>query len=311
MRKWCALLVGVTIVVGCGGGSGAGGSGTSAVIPAASAPAATSSAASSPTPTSHTPTPSPSGTPAPTATPSQTAGPLPTATPLSVPAWNGKTLSTDYAVPVVNGQSGAFTPPYGDTPSGGQGPLGSTADGGKQTCAATMPNNYHVHVFIGIYVNGTELALPEGIGIIGEATPPPAEIIYATCFYYTHTHDQTGVFHIEYTNPNNTLITQPVFSVGDLFSIWGITVNAMQFGQFAGPVTVYTSGQIYRGGGNCSGNSPPAGTALGNGTTLESTLSLWAADPNAIPLYAHEVIWFFVGTGNPTSLPNVSFDEEC
>jgi hypothetical protein len=174
-----------------------------------------------------------------------------------------------------------------------------------------MSNNYHIHLFIGIYVNGTELALPEALGIVGAGTPPPSYILYATCFYYTHTHDQTGVLHVEYPNPNNTLLTQPVFATSDLFNIWGITVNSMQFGQFAGSVTVFTSGQIYRGGGNCSGNSPPAGTTLGNGTTLESTLTLWTGDPNTIPLYSHEVIWFYVGTGNPTALPNVGFDEEC
>lgn len=174
-----------------------------------------------------------------------------------------------------------------------------------------MSNNYHIHLFIGIYVNGTEVALPEGLGIVGFANPAPAYILYATCFYYTHTHDLTGVLHVEDPNPNNALITQPIHATGDLFNIWGITVNSMQFGQFTGALTVYTSGQIYRGGGNCSGNSPPAGTTLGNSITPESALTLWTGDPNQIPLYSHEVIWYFVGSGNPTSLPGVSFAEEC
>jgi hypothetical protein len=174
-----------------------------------------------------------------------------------------------------------------------------------------MSNNYHIHVFIGIYVNGSWLALPEGLGIVGFA-PSAQEIIYATCFYDTHTHDSTGVFHVEDPNTNNTLITQPIYSTADLFSIWGITVNSTQFGQFAGPVTVFTSGQTYRGGGNCDGNIPPAGTAINStGITPETDLTLWTGDPNAIPLYSHEVIWFYVGSGNPTSLPQVQFAEEC
>ncbi|HTU70022.1 MAG TPA: hypothetical protein VMF11_06840 [Candidatus Baltobacteraceae bacterium] len=238
------------------------------------------------------------------------ATPEPSATPAGVPSWNGKTISTVFSpTPVVNGTPDAFNPPYGDTPSGGQGPLGSTFDG--QTCEASMSNNYHIHVFIGIYVNGSELALPEGLGIPGSGNPPPDYINYGSCFYATHTHDSTGVFHVEYTNPNDVPITQPVFQTQDLFNIWGITVSPTQFGQFAGPVTVYTSGQVYRGGDDCSGTYPPAGTVTGNGTTPASDLSLWTGDPNAIPLYSHEVIWFFVGSGNPTSLPNVSFDEEC
>ena len=236
--------------------------------------------------------------------------PSPSPSPAGVPAWNGRTLYTSYSTPPdVNGVDGEFDPPTGDTPSGGQGPLGTTFDG--QTCEATMSNNYHIHVFIGIYVNGTELALPRGLGIYGGGSPPPDEIVYASCFFFTHTHDSTGVFHVEYPNPNNVPITQPVFQTQDLFNMWGITVSPTQFGQFAGPVTVYTSGQVYRGGSDCSGNIPPAGTVLGGPIVPETDLSLWTGDPNAIPLYSHEVIWYFVGSGNPDTLPQINFDEEC
>ncbi|HTV91423.1 MAG TPA: hypothetical protein VMG98_01770 [Verrucomicrobiae bacterium] len=242
--------------------------------------------------------------------PTPTASATPVSSPQSVPGWNGKTLYTNYSTPPsVNGTDGEFDPPYHDTPSGGQGPLGSTFD--NQTCAATMSNNYHIHVFIGIYVDGTELALPRGLGIYGGGNPPPDEIVYASCFYSTHTHDSTGVFHVEDPNPNNVPITQPIYATGDLFTIWGITVNSTQFGQFAGPVTVYTSGQVFRGGGDCSGNIPPSGTVLGGPIIPESDLSLWTGDPNAIPLYSHEVIWYLVGPNDPTSLPQINFDEEC
>jgi len=246
-------------------------------------------------------------------TPPPTSTPTPVSSPQGVPGWNGGTVDTDYSPsPVVNGTPDAFNPPYGDTATGGQGPLDSTFDNGNETCESSMSNNYHIHVFIGIYVNGSWLALPEGLGIVGFAdNPAPSYILYATCFYFTHTHDSTGVFHIEYTNPNGLPLTQPAFSTADLFNIWGITVNSTQFGPFGGPVTVYTSGQIYRGGGDCSGNSPPAGTQLGGSIVPESDLTLWTGDPNAIPLYSHEVIWFYVGSGNPTSLPQVQFAEEC
>lgn len=176
-----------------------------------------------------------------------------------------------------------------------------------------MSNNYHIHVFIGIYLNGQELALPRGLGIVANwgADGPPAEIVYASCFYYTHTHDSTGVFHVEDPNINNAPVTQSIYKTADLFNMWGITVNALQFGQFQGAVNVYTSGQVYRGGGDCSGTEPPAGTQLGNGTTPASDLTMWTGDPTQIPLYSHEVIWYMIGGGNPTSLPNISFDEEC
>jgi hypothetical protein len=211
----------------------------------------------------------------------------------------------------VNGTV-AYNPPWGDTSSGGQG----SAFNSDLECQPTMSNNYHIHVFLGIYVNGQEIILPRGIGIIEPEDPgeaqPPSEILYATdCFYYTHTHDSTGVIHVEDPNPNGTLITQPIHTLGDFFTVWGITVNSYQFGEFTGPMAVFTSGQQYRGGGECSGVVPPAGTTIGDGTTPESDLTLWTGNPNSIPLYSHEVIWIYLGSGNPTSLPNLDFYEEC
>jgi hypothetical protein len=140
-----------------------------------------------------------------------------------------------------------------------------------------------------------------------EGNPPPPEESYSAngCgFYYLHTHDQTGVIHVEDTNPNGTPIIQASHLSGDLFTVWGITVNAFGFGP-------YTGGQVFRGGADCSGNIPPPGYPQPTSVTPASDLSLWTGDPNAIPLYSHEVIWYFIGSGNPSSLPNVNFDEEC
>ena len=167
-----------------------------------------------------------------------------------------------------------------------------------------MSENYHIHVFVGLYVNGTEYALPRGIGVADPVNPNDAEINYATqCFYYTHTHDSTGVVHIEDYN-NGLLETPPVtphYTLKTLFDVWGITVDNTHFGQFSGPVQVYTSGQVYRGGNQPYGSTVP-----------ESTLAPWNGDPNQIQLYSHEVIWFFIGPPStyPTSLPNVHFYEE-
>jgi hypothetical protein len=300
MRRWIPVLFALAVAAGCGGGGSSGPSAVPTTVPGTSPTPSSSSSAK--------PTTSP--TTGPTASP--TAQPTATATPYdAVPSWNGQTLSTDIEpTPTVNGTVN-YNPVWGDTASGGQG----AAFNNDLQCAPSMSNNYHIHIFVGIYVNGQEIVMPEGIGVIEPSSngqQPPAEIVYATeCFYYTHTHDSTGVVHVEDPNPNGTLITQPLHTLGDVFTVWGITVNSMQFGEFAGPVVVYTSGQTYRGGGNCSGTTPPPGTPLGNGTTPESDLSLWSGNPNTIPLYSHEVIWFYVGSGNPTSLPNVNWYEEC
>ena len=163
-----------------------------------------------------------------------------------------------------------------------------------------MSDNYHIHVFIGLYVNGTEYAMPTGVGAADPSSPNAPDTQYATnCFYYTHTHDRTGVFHIE--DPNLGVIDSPPadskYAIKTLFDVWGIQVNSAGFGPFAGPVQVFTSGQLYRGGGSSS-------------TIPESDLQPWYGDPNTIPLYSHEVIWFLVGPTYPTSLPAVHFYEE-
>ncbi|HET9029481.1 MAG TPA: hypothetical protein VFN49_04835 [Candidatus Aquilonibacter sp.] len=270
-----------------------------------------------PTPTpapTPTPTPVPTATPTPVPTPTPTAAPTPTPVPTpvgSTPTWNGQTLATtpciynsststfDCSQLVTNGQPDMFTPILGDTPSGGHGPVGSQID--QAQCDTTMSDNYHIHVFIGLYVNGTEYALPTGVGVADPASQNDKDTQYATqCFYYTHTHDRTGVVHIE--DPNGGISAVPpmnsMYTLKTLFDVWGITVSNSQFGQFGGNVQVYTSGQTYRGGGNA------------NSTIPESDLTPWVGDPNTIPLYSHEVIWFLVGPNYPTSLPAVHFYEE-
>lgn len=161
-----------------------------------------------------------------------------------------------------------------------------------------MSNNYHIHAFIGLYVNGVEYALVRGIGAVVPVDYNAKAINYATqCFYFTHTHDSTGVVHVEDPNPGGAPITSSLYTAKNIFDVWGITVTSGQFGQFAGPVRVYTSGQVYRGG------TP-------NGVVAESTLTPWFGDPSAVPVYSHEVIWYLVGPNYPASLPSIDYYEE-
>jgi hypothetical protein len=86
---------------------------------------------------------------------------MPTATPF-VPGWNGQTLQTSYTPPVTTNGTTPFESLYcpyyctGDTPSGGLG----QSFGPDLQCAATMSNNYHIHVFVGIYYNGQWMIIP-------------------------------------------------------------------------------------------------------------------------------------------------------
>jgi hypothetical protein len=62
---------------------------------------------------------------------------------------------------------------------------------------------YHIHAHLSIYINGTKSAVPQSVGIASDGS----------CFYWLHTHDTTGVIHIE--SP-----TQKDYSLGNFFDVW-------------------------------------------------------------------------------------------
>ncbi|HTU71031.1 MAG TPA: hypothetical protein VMF11_12015 [Candidatus Baltobacteraceae bacterium] len=224
--------------------------------------------------------------PAPAASSAPTATPLPTPTP-TPPGASSSTIETSQGS--VSGQTGMFTPSQGDTSTGGQ---GSPVDG--ITCDPTMSNNYHIHVYLGIYVNGQQAALPIAIGMENPGPPDDGFIDTATCFYHIHTHDSSGIVHVEDPDPNNIPITGTMYTVQNILDVWGITADSNHFGPFTGPVRVFTSGQVYRGDSN-------------NGLVPATDLTFYGTNPVTVPLYSHEVIDVEIGPTWPTTLPNVSF----
>ncbi len=237
----------------CGGGSG--GSGT---VPT-SAPTAT--------PPPLTPTPPPTPTPGPPGPSSE-----------NVLASEGS----------VNGKPDAYTPTFGNMPSGGQ---GAPVDG--VPCMPVMPNAYHIHVFLGVYDNGTYVALPYGTGMVNPQPPVNGFVGSAQCFYYNHTHDSSGIIHIEDPDLTGAPISQSLYTLKTYLDIWGVTADATHFGPFRGPVRVFTSGQVFL---------PP-----GSAVVHASTYAFYGPNPTNIPLYSHEVIWVEVGPNFPASLPNIRF----
>jgi hypothetical protein len=189
---------------------------------------------------------------------------------------------------------------------GGQGPLGNVIDG--VSCDANMKSNYHVHVYVGLFVNGKQIVIPDGTGMYHSAGDQvdsagwPNQEVYAFCYYRIHTHDESGMVHLEAMIASNPTNQDTVFNIGQYLDIWGVRVSPTQFGPFMGPVTVYTSGQFSRAASTCV-NKPVACEVGSNMYTL------WNGSPTNIPLYSHEVIWYEVGSGNPDArhLPGVSF----
>lgn len=185
--------------------------------------------------------------------------------------------------------------------------------------AVTMYNDYHVHAFLGLYVNGQEIAIPDGVGMINpypdnDSSAPCTSgfnnfTCYADDFYYIHTHDASGAIHLE--APSQTLCgTQStpsgnvwdgacnwsVFTLGNVLDVWGISISANNFGPFQGPVQIWTSPQKFI-------SCPPTCEMPSN------IYSLYTGDPTQMALYSHMVVWVLVGSGNPTgaSLPNVEW----
>ncbi|MBV8284060.1 MAG: hypothetical protein JO175_05370 [Candidatus Eremiobacteraeota bacterium] len=185
----------------------------------------------------------------------------------------------------VDGAPGQFQPRRGDAKAGGH---GSTVDK-KVPCLPTMSNLYHVHAFVGIIVNGTYVALPRAIGMVNPARAYNGYVNSATCFYEIHTHDSTGIVHLEAAV--NQPLSTAVFSLKNVLDVWGQKYGKTQFGRWTGPIHVFV------------GYAP-----LGH-----TTVSTYAPYPGEkywyLPLYSHEVVWIEIGSAyyDASQLPPVTF----
>jgi len=114
---------------------------------------------------------------------------------------------------------------------------GATVDGIQ--CQTMEQAVYHIHVHLAIFVNGTQQTVPLGIGI----PDPQIQNGFAAsgkCFYWLHTHDASGVIHIE--SP-----THRTYTLGQFFDIWGKTLSSSQVGSAKGQLTVYVDGKRFTG----------------------------------------------------------------
>lgn len=105
--------------------------------------------------------------------------------------------------------------PDGDTSTGG---AGANIDG--MACTPSPASNYHVHAHLAIIYNGQWLQLPEHIGL-------PSQ-----CSYEMHTHDHTGIIHIEAPNVNK-------YTLGKFFDVWGQPLTSTNVAGLAGDVVAY------------------------------------------------------------------------
>jgi hypothetical protein len=87
---------------------------------------------------------------------------------------------------------------------------------------------FHNHAHLDIFINGQPYKVPSQIGITGR------------CFYWLHTHDESGVIHIESPVVKN-------YTLGQFFDVWNKTSSNNQiFGDIANgknTLTAYVNGK--------------------------------------------------------------------
>jgi len=138
---------------------------------------------------------------------------------------------------------------------------GQTVDGVSAQTSEQLA--YHIHSHLAIYVNGTAKAVPAGIGIVQPWQTEQLQdgstfIDGGSKIYYLHTHDSSGVLHVESPNQNT-------YKLGQVFAEWNQPLSETQVGPATGSVIAYVNGEKYTG------------------------------DPSQIPLTPHAVIQLDVG----------------
>jgi hypothetical protein len=120
-------------------------------------------------------------------------------------------------------------------------PAGDAAQAGPVdgiSCEASEELAFHLHEHLAVYVGDDQKLIAAGIGI-----GPPLDVVNnfvvgGSCFSWLHTHDQTGLIHIE----------SPVarsFTLANFFDIWGQPLSATAVGPAQGTVHAFVDGQPF------------------------------------------------------------------
>lgn len=117
--------------------------------------------------------------------------------------------------------------PDADTPRGGH---GAPVAGIK--CEAMEVVRYHVHAHLALVVDGKPILVPSGIGIVHTS---PA----SGCFYWLHTHNDSGIIHVEAPRGGQRL--------GAFFAIWGEPLSRDGFTTARGHVQAFLNGRPWPG----------------------------------------------------------------
>jgi hypothetical protein len=136
-----------------------------------------------------------------------------------------------------------FTTPTGVTLADTQPPWALPADARPYIAAAGLSAlgeeqlEVHYHAHLDIIADGAKVTVPAGIGFVVSGGK-------ATGLAVLHTHDTSGIIHIESPTP------EP-FTLGQVFTEWGVALSATQLGGLHPDAThvlaVYVNGRRFSG----------------------------------------------------------------
>ena len=159
-----------------------------------------------------------------------TPGPQPTTKPQ--PLVPGKAVGKPiFGLATPNPQKGILA----DSKTGGH---GQTIDG--IPCETSEAAQVHFHTHLAIMVNGSPLQIPAFIGFALDPASPNG-----TCLYWLHTHDASGIIHIE-----AGAVSSPgggPYTLGEFFDVWGQPLARDRVGPFKGNVSAFVNSQPYSG----------------------------------------------------------------
>jgi hypothetical protein len=138
----------------------------------------------------------------------------------------------------------------------------------------------HIHAHLDVFVNGVRARVPAGIGIqvtvrgVQHGRSPDGTPAYggirlcaSPCIAALHTHDDTGVLHVESQQPRE-------YTLGEFFTEWNVRLDERCVGGYCKPdsILVFANGKHYEGN--------PASLELKN---LEEIAVVIGSSPKSIP----------------------------
>lgn len=101
-------------------------------------------------------------------------------------------------------------------------------------CLAHETLALHVHPYLRIVIEGRPVEIPAAIGIRGPLFAQGLAVGGA-CFEPLHTHDNSGIIHIEGPDPNR------LYTLGEFFAVWSATTPTIEIGGQAFSVNFSTT----------------------------------------------------------------------